>query len=405
MVCHGEIARRRPGARASHGVLPVDRARRGAGGSVRGGGGAAPVPPPRRAAARADPDGAALGPGEPAGALAAPRPLRAPRGGRRAAVRARASTPRTSIEGVRAATRGYRVVLRSFYGQLAVRDDGAAGDGDASRTLVHGGHHPRDAVAGRRAAAAARRPTTARPPASGAPWRSCRRIAGGGSAWWGWGRAPSSPTGGRATCTGSTRSTRRWCGSPRRSSRSSATRRPRSPSCWATRGGGSKRSRPRSSISSRSTRSPGDSVPAHLLTQRGAGALRPAPRRPRASSPSTSRTASSTSTRCWPPGACALGRPAVNVHRGRGRQPALLLLAVDPHPAEGRPDAVPRALAVRHQARAHAWIPPVDRRALEPLPRAPQGRRLRAVRRQRHISRHVDGSRAFRVSSVRCSGG
>jgi hypothetical protein len=42
------------------------------------------------------------------------------------------------VEGVRASTRGYRVV-RSFYGQLGVRDDGEAGTEDAARTLVHGG--------------------------------------------------------------------------------------------------------------------------------------------------------------------------------------------------------------------------------------------------------------------------
>jgi protein-L-isoaspartate O-methyltransferase len=43
------------------------------------------------------------------------------------------------VEGARAATRGYHLVVRSFYGQLAVRNDGQPGDQDASRTLVHGG--------------------------------------------------------------------------------------------------------------------------------------------------------------------------------------------------------------------------------------------------------------------------
>ncbi|MGH7358867.1 MAG: spermidine synthase, partial [Candidatus Rokuibacteriota bacterium] len=43
------------------------------------------------------------------------------------------------LEGARVATRGYGTMLRSFYGQLAVRHDGAPEDEDASRTLVHGG--------------------------------------------------------------------------------------------------------------------------------------------------------------------------------------------------------------------------------------------------------------------------
>jgi hypothetical protein len=43
------------------------------------------------------------------------------------------------LEGARAATRSYGTMLRSFYGQLAVRHDGAREDPDASRTLVHGG--------------------------------------------------------------------------------------------------------------------------------------------------------------------------------------------------------------------------------------------------------------------------
>ena len=42
-------------------------------------------------------------------------------------------------EGARTATRGYETMLRSFYGQLAVRHDGIPGGEDASRTLVHGG--------------------------------------------------------------------------------------------------------------------------------------------------------------------------------------------------------------------------------------------------------------------------
>jgi hypothetical protein len=43
------------------------------------------------------------------------------------------------VEGTRAATRGYYIVVRSFYGQLTVRNEGIPGDSDASRTLVHGG--------------------------------------------------------------------------------------------------------------------------------------------------------------------------------------------------------------------------------------------------------------------------
>jgi hypothetical protein len=42
------------------------------------------------------------------------------------------------VVGTRDATRGYRIV-RSFYGQLGVREDGEPGTQGASRTLVHGG--------------------------------------------------------------------------------------------------------------------------------------------------------------------------------------------------------------------------------------------------------------------------
>ena len=42
------------------------------------------------------------------------------------------------IDGMRASERGYRLA-RSFYGQLAVRDDGEPGTEGAARTLVHGG--------------------------------------------------------------------------------------------------------------------------------------------------------------------------------------------------------------------------------------------------------------------------
>jgi protein-L-isoaspartate O-methyltransferase len=43
------------------------------------------------------------------------------------------------VEGARAATREYHRVVRSFYGQLRVRNEGRPGDQDASRTLVNGG--------------------------------------------------------------------------------------------------------------------------------------------------------------------------------------------------------------------------------------------------------------------------
>ena len=44
-----------------------------------------------------------------------------------------------AVEGMRASTRGYRLVTRSFYGQLAVREDGHPGSENASRSLIHGG--------------------------------------------------------------------------------------------------------------------------------------------------------------------------------------------------------------------------------------------------------------------------
>jgi hypothetical protein len=44
-----------------------------------------------------------------------------------------------AIESMRSSTRGYRLVSRSFYGQLAVREDGLRGSADASRSLIHGG--------------------------------------------------------------------------------------------------------------------------------------------------------------------------------------------------------------------------------------------------------------------------
>jgi hypothetical protein len=43
------------------------------------------------------------------------------------------------VEALRASTRGYPTVIRSFYGQLAVRGEGRPGAEDAARTLIHGG--------------------------------------------------------------------------------------------------------------------------------------------------------------------------------------------------------------------------------------------------------------------------
>jgi hypothetical protein len=43
------------------------------------------------------------------------------------------------VEAARAQTRGYPTVVRSFYGQLAVRDEGLPESEDAARTLIHGG--------------------------------------------------------------------------------------------------------------------------------------------------------------------------------------------------------------------------------------------------------------------------
>jgi hypothetical protein len=43
------------------------------------------------------------------------------------------------VEALQASTRGYPTVVRSFYGQLAVRDEGRPGSETAARTLIHGG--------------------------------------------------------------------------------------------------------------------------------------------------------------------------------------------------------------------------------------------------------------------------
>jgi hypothetical protein len=43
------------------------------------------------------------------------------------------------VEAARAGTRGYQTVVRSFYGQLAVRNEGRPESEDAARTLIHGG--------------------------------------------------------------------------------------------------------------------------------------------------------------------------------------------------------------------------------------------------------------------------
>ena len=56
------------------------------------------------------------------------------------------------IDGARAGVSGYRVLLRSFYGQLAVEDGGISGTDSSRRTLVHGGiiHGTQWREAGRR---------------------------------------------------------------------------------------------------------------------------------------------------------------------------------------------------------------------------------------------------------------
>ena len=128
-------------------------------------------------------------------------------------------------------------------------------------------HHPRHAVARTSRGGGCRRPTTATTPGWGARWPSCRPIARGGSAWWGSGRARWRPTGVRATCSGSTRSTPRCSGWPRRSSRSCRTRGPRSRSSSATRGSGMEGEPPQELDLLAVDAFSGDAVPGHLLTQ------------------------------------------------------------------------------------------------------------------------------------------
>ena len=158
------------------------------------------------------------------------------------------------VDGVRASTRAYRVVTRSFYGQLEVRDDGEPGTERASRTLVHGG-----IIHGTQWQDDARRPypTTYYCETSGVgraidllPKDRGRRVGVvglGAGTLVAFGRPGDvyrvyeiNPLVIRLAETEFT---------------FSATRRPRSPSCSATPGGGSKRSRPRRSTSWPSTRS------------------------------------------------------------------------------------------------------------------------------------------------------
>ena len=137
MVCHGEIARRRPGASwltAYYLFIAL-------GGAL--GGLFAGVAAPLLSSFIVEfPAGLILvGLG---GLLAILQGLW-PRLGRRAQLAATVLLPFALgiyvmyvVDGMRASVRGYRLA-RSFYGQLAVRDDGEPGTGAAARTLVHGG--------------------------------------------------------------------------------------------------------------------------------------------------------------------------------------------------------------------------------------------------------------------------
>jgi hypothetical protein len=137
MVCHGEIARRRPGAaRLTTYYLTI------ALGGALGGLFAGVVAPLSFAQLVELPLGLILmGLG---GVLAGLQALW-PRLGRPGRLIAVAVLPFALgvyatyvIEGMRDATRGYRLV-RSFYGQLGVMDEGESGTESAARTLVHGG--------------------------------------------------------------------------------------------------------------------------------------------------------------------------------------------------------------------------------------------------------------------------
>jgi SAM-dependent methyltransferase len=137
MVCHGEIARRRPGA-ASLTTFYLLIALGGALGGLFAG----VVAPLSFAQLVELPLGLVLtGLG---GVLVSLQALW-PRLGRYGRLAAVALLPFALgvyttyvVEGMRASTRGYRIV-RSFYGQLGVRDDGEPGTETAARTLVHGG--------------------------------------------------------------------------------------------------------------------------------------------------------------------------------------------------------------------------------------------------------------------------
>jgi SAM-dependent methyltransferase len=137
MACHGEIVRRRPGAAS----LTTYYLLIALGGAV-GGLFAGVVAPLAFAQLVELPAGLILtGLG---GVLVALQALW-PRLGRYGRMVAVAVLPFTLgvyvtyvVEGMQASTRGYRLV-RSFYGQLGVREDGEAGTEGAARTLVHGG--------------------------------------------------------------------------------------------------------------------------------------------------------------------------------------------------------------------------------------------------------------------------
>jgi hypothetical protein len=137
MVCHGEIARRRPGASwlTAYYLLVA------LGGAV--GGFAAGVVAPLSSVHIVEFPAGLILVGL-CGVLASLHGLW-PRLGRRMQLVATALLPLALgiytmyvVDGLRESERGYRLA-RSFYGQLAVRDEGEPGTEAAARTLVHGG--------------------------------------------------------------------------------------------------------------------------------------------------------------------------------------------------------------------------------------------------------------------------
>ena len=373
MVCHGEIVRRRPGAAhltTYYLFIALGGAR---GRAVRGGRGAPHVPPPRRAADRPDPDRGVRRPGEPAGALAAARPLRAARGDRGAPVCA------GSLRDV--CDRGHaglhaRIPAREPQLLRPARRAGGWPAGERERlALAHPrGHHPRDTVVGQLASAAPddlllrdlRRRPCPRAPADRA--RAARRHdrAGGWHA-------------------GRLRASGRRVPGLRDQSAGAAARRDGVHVPPRLRCRGRRRARGRAA-EARSGAAPGVRSHRRRRVLRGLGARRTSSRTrrsrstpgtsgPRASSPSTSRTATSTSTRFWPTAPWPSDAPRSTSHgEGEGNRLCYNTQWILIPPRDGR-RRYPALWQFGSKSGAHPWIPPVDRRALEPLPRAPPGRR------------------------------